>query len=335
MAKMSRLWAIALVAMFVSAPAYAEDETPDVREQLERAKEQTRKAHEKLKKALDARRQAEESARALYEVSRASRQNERRRDIRRAIAGGLEGLRALGGHEQLADRLQAVLGELSKKIESEGRHFREKHRNSPAVRNFPGGKKRAKANAQAEAVRVLAWRIGTLRVAMKALLEAKKQDAAELMERAIHTGELMLEGRTDNEAQKVFRQTPNLGQLSELLGVSSKLWSKWGNAKNAEATAKLAEYYQDRWQAQKAERRAARDEREVEDVVEAEDEEERRRVVEAEEDERRQRDHADRRAAENRQLRAHVHQLATQIAAMQERINGLTHKLQKIVNELK
>ena len=286
MAKLSRLWAVALVAAFVTGPALAEEETPTVREEVERVREKAkdiakRNQREALRNAEEERRAIEERAKLLYERATAQRDMERRREIRRGLAQGVKALRTLRGHEALADRMEAVLKRVTSQLETDGRNLSRWRGIHPSNPWLEKKKQRARVKEQAESVRALAWRVGTLRTAMKALLEANKRDAAEMMERAIHSGELMLEGRTDEEAQEVFRNTPNLGQLAELLGVSSKLWAKWGNKQHAASTATLSEYYQDRWEAHKAERRAA-----SEDVEESEDEE--MEAAEAEEHRRRE-----------------------------------------------
>ena len=96
--------------------------------------------------------------------------------------------------------------------------------------------------------RGLAQRVEVLRLAMPALREGEKKDAAELIERAIHTGELLLEGREDEEAQKVFRRTPDLETLSKILAVAATLWADFGNKENAKAVAGLSAYYAERAQ---------------------------------------------------------------------------------------
>lgn len=85
------------------------------------------------------------------------------------------------------------------------------------------------------------WRrnLDTLRIARKALLEAEKRDAADLVEQAIHARELLLSGRGDDEARK---RAPNDAQLSELLRKASALWTEYGHENKAAQCLELANH---------------------------------------------------------------------------------------------
>ena len=80
-----------------------------------------------------------------------------------------------------------------------------------------------------------------MRMAMPALREGERRDAAGLLEHAIHARELALEGRRDDEAQHIRATAPNRGQLSEVLGLASRLWSEFGHEERAHAVGELAE----------------------------------------------------------------------------------------------
>lgn len=139
-------------------------------------------------------------------------------------------------------------------------------RKTPAHKKEAGkSKQRRKAKKQArgdkprkeEKVRVravdpehgregLRERLAILRLAMPALREGERHDAAEMLERALHTAELLLEEREDEEAQKIYRNTPSLEQLARLLHESARLWIKYKQPEKAEAVARLSRYYRGR-----------------------------------------------------------------------------------------
>jgi regulator of replication initiation timing len=82
-----------------------------------------------------------------------------------------------------------------------------------------------------------------MRIALHALREAERGDAVELMTLAIRAREMMLEGRRDEEAQRVRDRAPNRGQLAEILLMASKLWREYGNVDKSVAVGQLAEQF--------------------------------------------------------------------------------------------
>jgi len=80
-----------------------------------------------------------------------------------------------------------------------------------------------------------------MRMALHALREAERGDAVELMTLAIRSREMMLEGRRDEEAQRVRERAPNREQLIEILSMASKLWREFDNADKSVAVGQLAE----------------------------------------------------------------------------------------------
>lgn len=103
-----------------------------------------------------------------------------------------------------------------------------------------------------------------MRMAMPALREAGRMDAADLLEHAIHARELGLEGRRDGEARHIRQTAPELAQQVEILALASRLWREFGNMDKAEAVGGLAERMWDRHQ-QRRERQTDR-RRDREDV---------------------------------------------------------------------
>ncbi|MCP4610800.1 MAG: hypothetical protein GY845_18990 [Planctomycetes bacterium] len=83
--------------------------------------------------------------------------------------------------------------------------------------------------------------IEVMRIALHGLREAERGDAVELMALAIGSREMMLEGRRDEEAQRVRELAPNRQQLVELLAMASRLWREFGNSDKSVAVGRLAE----------------------------------------------------------------------------------------------
>jgi hypothetical protein len=80
-----------------------------------------------------------------------------------------------------------------------------------------------------------------MRMALSALKEAGRQDAAALLGRAIRAREVQLEGRRDREATQIRRQAPTLEEQIELLAYAARLWRDFGHERKAEVIARLAE----------------------------------------------------------------------------------------------
>lgn len=79
-----------------------------------------------------------------------------------------------------------------------------------------------------------------MRMALPALREAKRGDAVEMLNLAIHAREMMLEGRRDEEAQRVRERAPDRHQLAEILSMAAKLWREYGNVDKSVAVGQLA-----------------------------------------------------------------------------------------------
>ena len=80
-----------------------------------------------------------------------------------------------------------------------------------------------------------------MRMALHALKEANRADAAELLTLAIRAREMMLEGRRDDEAQAVRQRAPNRGQLAEILSMAARLWREFGKPDKGAVVGQLAE----------------------------------------------------------------------------------------------
>jgi hypothetical protein len=88
--------------------------------------------------------------------------------------------------------------------------------------------------------------IRIMRYALHALVEAEKRDGADLLERAIHSRELALEGRRDEEAVRIRQGAPSRGAQIELLMMAEKILRELGQIERATAVGQLAGQMRDR-----------------------------------------------------------------------------------------
>ena len=84
-------------------------------------------------------------------------------------------------------------------------------------------------------------RLHRMEQAVHALLEAGREDAADLLRRAMRAVEVRLEGRTDREARRIWEGAPDLPNQVELLRMAARLWREFGHEEKAAAVAELAE----------------------------------------------------------------------------------------------
>ena len=272
-------WWVALVLIVVLVPvstAVAQDD--GARRELEAARERVHsmmREAEELQEAgrLDRAHQVRERAKQLaqrIEQSMERRQHARSEEaqhlhnVLEGLEHGMGALRELGRHEEL-QVLERVAHEVRQELEGrQDRPQRERERE----RAERGGNEREMAMHQLE----------ILRMAMPALREGERRDAADLLEHAIHARELGLEGRRDEEAQHIRESAPNRAQVTEILGLASRLWAKFGHEEKAKAVGGLAEQMQERLHRQRDERaqrdqdrprREARERREERDRPEA------------------------------------------------------------------
>jgi hypothetical protein len=97
--------------------------------------------------------------------------------------------------------------------------------------------RRDRRSPEADAIR---RQIEVMELALKALVEAERRDAAELMERAIRARQLMLTGRRDDEAREILERAPNPEQLADVLAAAAGIWKEFRDAEKAEAVGRLA-----------------------------------------------------------------------------------------------
>ncbi len=233
-------WWIALVLMVALVPvttALAQDE--GARRELEAARERIHammREAEELQEAgrMDAADRVRQRAQQLG--ARIDEQLDRRRHARaeeaehlhnvlEGLEHGMGALRELGRHEEL-EALERVAHDVRRELE--GRRDRPQ-------------RDRQRAHRSENEREVAQHQLEIMRMAMPALREGERRDAAELLEHAIHARELALEGRRDDEAHRIRESAPNRGQQAEILGLASRLWAEFGHEERARAVGELAE----------------------------------------------------------------------------------------------
>lgn len=110
--------------------------------------------------------------------------------------------------------------------------------------------RRRPSREENDEIRTVRSRLKVMRTAVDAFVKVNRHDAAELVEYAMHARELAIEGRRDEEANRIREKAPNRGQLAEALGAAAKLYREWDMPDRAEALADLSETFAKQWQRQ-------------------------------------------------------------------------------------
>ena len=147
-------------------------------------------------------------------------------EILQGLKAGAASLRALGRGEE-AEKLERLAAELQKKAVAGGKRHRGQSEREVALRQ-----------------------IKIMRTALQGLLDAGREDSAELMEHAIHAQELALEGNRNKKAIAVRESAPNLGQRIELLMFAARKLRDAGKKEQASAVANLGEQLLERFRAE-------------------------------------------------------------------------------------
>ncbi len=313
-------WWIALVLMVAIGPvttSLAQDE--GARRELEAAKQRIdammRKAEELQELGrLDAAEKVRQRAEQLGE--RIERQLDRRRHARSeetehlhnvldGLERGMMALRELGRHEEL-EALERVAHDVRRELE--GRRDRPQ-------------RERQRAHRSENEREVAQHQLEIMRMAMPALREGERRDAADLLEHAIHARELGLEGRRDDEAQHIRETAPNRGQQAEILGLASRLWGEFGHEERARAVGELAEQMRARVHRERDEHAQREQDRPRREARERRDERDRPAA-------RERREQPDRyQAAMERIERLEVHM--KRLAQAMERLQGRMHERER------
>jgi hypothetical protein len=142
-------------------------------------------------------------------------------------------LRERGGPERERGREVRIRREVEERREGREREERERRRERDEGR---ATRERPKSERE-----VVLHQLEVMRMALPALKEAERGDAAELLTLAIRAREVMLEGRKDEEAQSIRERAPNREQLVEILSMAAKLWREFGNDEKGAVVGQLAE----------------------------------------------------------------------------------------------
>ncbi len=142
-------------------------------------------------------------------------------------------LRERGGPEREREREVRIRREFEERREGREREERERRRERDE-----GRARRERPKSERE---VALHQLEVMRMALHALKEAERGDAAELLTLAIRAREVMLEGRRDEEAQSIRERAPNREQLIEILSMAANLWREFGNADKGAVIGQLAE----------------------------------------------------------------------------------------------
>jgi hypothetical protein len=142
-------------------------------------------------------------------------------------------LRERGGPEREREIEARIRREFEERIEGREREERERRREREEGRAM---RERPKSERE-----VVLHQLEVMRMALPALKEAERGDAAELLTLAIRAREMMLERRDDEEAHRVRERAPNREQLVEILSMAAELWREFGNAEKSAVVGQLAE----------------------------------------------------------------------------------------------
>lgn len=179
-----------------------------------------------------------------------------------------EQIRSDEAYEELIHRLELGMDALKELGKEDALHHLE--RIADEVRKERQGARRARRQERAgveqrrvrdearSEIDVVRERLKVMRLAVDAYLEAGDVHAAELVELAMHSRELAIEGRRDEKAASIRERAPDREKLAGLLKRAAHLWAEWGHEKRAGALAELAQTFAE--QARRRQERAARGE---------------------------------------------------------------------------
>jgi hypothetical protein len=131
------------------------------------------------------------------------------------------------------EREERIRREAEERREDREREERERRRERDEGR---ATRERAKSERE-----VVLHQLEVMRMALPALKEAERGDAAELLTLAIRAREMMLERRNDEEAQLVRERAPSREQLIDILSMAAELWREFGNAEKSVVVGQLVE----------------------------------------------------------------------------------------------
>jgi hypothetical protein len=155
-------------------------------------------------------------------------QDERLIEVLERLEMNIVTLHELGRHE-LAQMHERVAEEVRHRIERAGEERR----------GAREGQRRERERDRE--LQVMVEQLEILRMALPALREGERRDAAEAVGRAIRAREVVLEGRRDREAMMLRERSPNREHLRELLGLAANLYDEFGRHERADALRQAVE----------------------------------------------------------------------------------------------
>jgi hypothetical protein len=219
-------------------------------------------------------------AKAAHARHRAGARDDARRlmGIERGLAQGIEALQALGGQDDLLEHLRHLQGAVharrlalarqaeraaraehgereehgERDEEERGEHGergedeRGEHGERDGDERGEHGERDEDDEAGERAERQgLAQRLEVLRLALQVAREEHRGDAVDLLEHTVHTAELLLSGRDedDPDVRRAIQHTPPLDALSRVLRSAAELWMQRGHETKARQIGHLAEFY--------------------------------------------------------------------------------------------
>jgi len=170
------------------------------------------------------------------------------REFRELRARVEEQERELQGLREENERLRRELRERAGSVREHEREVRiriqrEDRERGESERRRERDEDRARGERPRSEREVALHQLEVMRMALPALREAERREAVELLTLAIRSREMMLEGRRDEEAQRVRERAPNREQIAEILSMASKLWREFDNADKSVAVGQLAEQF--------------------------------------------------------------------------------------------
>lgn len=165
-----------------------------------RAREQDAQAREKKVRAKKA---------------KARKPKKREDDPRRILAGleqGIRALRALGGHQEAVAHLQRIAKDLRAGLEEKGK----------------AGERKRKTE-----VEMSRRHLELLHMAHEVLRGARRGDAADIVEHAVHAQELRMAGRRDEEARRVYESAPGPEDVHHALELAAEILADQGKKDRA------------------------------------------------------------------------------------------------------
>ncbi len=211
--------------LILAGPCLAQDER-EIDQVRERISHMIHEADDlqaagRTEKAQVLREEAAKLKRHLVERIEHAKRGERgsdRHEIMEGLERGIVALKKLGREEE-AHHLQRLAAEVRQDSEPRRREGERTER------------------------QVAIEQIEIMQMAMPALREGERRDAADLLEHAIHARKLGLEGRRDEEAAHIRESAPSLGNQAEILMLAAELWQEFGNREKAQAVGHLGRQF--------------------------------------------------------------------------------------------